>query len=70
VLSCIRNIKKKYPNFTVTSCLSGDQKIGTKCIQFTLVLLWAGNGKDNRLSYTDKILDIMKNIGRPFGATF
>ncbi len=73
VLGFIWIIEKKLSQFfTVSTCLSGDQKIGAKCIQFTLYTRasLAGNGKDNRLSYTDKILDIMKNIGRPLVLLF
>ena len=32
--------------------------------------LYTGDEVGNRLSYTEKILDIMKNIGRLFGYIF
>jgi hypothetical protein len=40
------------------------KKIESACCRVYDSASVAGNGKDNRLSYTDKILDIMKNIGR------
>ncbi len=64
VLSCIWNIEKKLFQFLQCPVVSGDQNKETNCCTVYASASSAGNGKDNRLSYTDKILDIMKNIGR------